>query len=79
MVGVGTHSSGLKLDLNVGGVNTFVEDRERELVFGFIKFESESRISEYFWIKCSLVRTNLGVGIVYAGDLGDREEKDDTA
>lgn len=56
MVRVGTHSSRLKLDLNVSRVNTFVEDRERKLVFGFVKFVSGSGIREYLWIKCILVR-----------------------
>lgn len=47
MFSVGTHSSGLKLDLNVCRVNTFVEDRERKPVVAFVKFVSELGMCEY--------------------------------
>jgi len=71
VVRVGTHSSGLELDLNVSRVNTFIEDRKRKLVFGFVKFVSGSGTSKHLWIKWPLVNTDLGVGIVFGGDLGD--------
>ena len=71
VVRIRTHSSGLKLDLNVGRDNAFIEDRKRKLVLGFVKFVSESGTSKHLWIKWPPVSTDLGVGIVYGGNLGD--------
>lgn len=74
MYRVKTYASGLKLDLNVVRVNTFVEDRQRKLVFGFVKFVSTLETGEYLWVKGSSVRLTWGLAS-YAGDLGDREGK----
>ena len=41
-----THSSGLKLDLNVGRVDTFVKDRQGNLVIGFVELVSASGTGE---------------------------------
>lgn len=75
MVRVETHSSGLELDLNVRRVNTFVEDRQRKLVFGFVKFVSTPGTCECPRIKCSLAsQTDLGVGIVHLQPRRPREK-----
>jgi hypothetical protein len=75
-VKVGTHGSRLELDLNVGGINAFVEDRQRELVFGFIKFVSISAICKYLYI-----RRNFAIltweSTSCTSDLGDQGEKRD--
>ena len=42
-----THPSGLELDLNVGRVNTFVKDRQGDLVIGFVKLVSAPGTGEY--------------------------------
>ena len=51
-----THTSGLKLDLNVSRVNALVEDRQRKLVFGFVKFVSTYKLCEYLESGRSFVR-----------------------
>ena len=69
---VKTHAPGLKLDLNVGRIDAFIEDRQRESVFGFVKFVSG--MDEYLLTRCSSARLTWELASC-AGNIGDREEK----
>lgn len=75
-VKVGTHGSRLKLDLNVGGINAFIEDRQRELVFGFIKFVSISAVCKYLHIRRNFAILTWELASC-TSNLGDQGEKVD--
>jgi len=53
---IGTHPSGLKRDLNVGRLDTFVEDRQGNPVIGFVKLVSASETGKYLRIEYSAGR-----------------------
>ena len=74
MFRVTTHPSWFVLDLNVLCINTLVENRQRELVFGFIKFVSASSTCEHLQIKGNSVALTLELALCTATAIEMREK-----
>jgi hypothetical protein len=71
---IDAHSSGLKLNLNVGWVNAFIKDRQRQPVIGFVKLVSTPDTCEYLQIRRIFVRLTWELAS-YASNVGFQGEK----